>query len=44
MNYRKLGKTNIKVSEIAFGCEGFCNKSLEETKEMLSYGFKNGIN
>lgn len=44
MNYRKLGKTNIKVSEIAFGCEGFCNKSLEETKEMLSYGFENGIN
>ncbi len=44
MNYRKLGRTNIKVSEIAFGCEGFNGKNLEETKNMLEYGFKKGIN
>lgn len=44
MNYRKLGRTNIKVSEIALGCEGFNGKSIEQTKEMLEYSYKNGIN
>ena len=44
MNYRKLGKTNLMVSEIALGCEGFNNKSIEETIELLDYSYKNGIN
>ncbi len=44
MNYRKLGRTEINVSEIAFGCEGFSGKSFEETKEMLKFGFDNGMN
>ncbi len=44
MNYRKLGRTNIEVSEIALGCEGFSGKNVEQTKEMLKYSYKNGIN
>ena len=44
MNYRKLGRTNIEVSEIALGCEGFSGKSKEETKNLLQYAVKNGIN
>lgn len=44
MEYRKLGRTNIKVSEISLGCEGFSGKNKEETKNMLEYAFKQGIN
>lgn len=44
MNYRKLGRTMIDVSEIALGCEGFNGKNAEETKNMLEYAYKNGIN
>ena len=44
MKYRKLGRTNIKVSEIALGCEGFSGKSPEETKDMLGYAYNKGIN
>ena len=44
MNYRKLGRANIKVSEIALGCEGFSDKTQEETKELLKYAVENGIN
>lgn len=44
MNYRKLGRTNIKVSEIALGCEGFNGKNVKQTKEMLEHAYKNGIN
>lgn len=44
MKYRSLANSEIKVSEIALGCEGFTNKTLEETKELLKYCFDNGIN
>lgn len=44
MEYRKLGRTNIKVSEIALGCEGFNGKTVEQTKEMLEFAYKKGIN
>lgn len=44
MNYRKLGRTNINVSEIALGCEGFNHKNLDETIDLLKYCFDNGIN
>ncbi len=44
MNYKKLGRTGLNVSEIAFGCEGFSGKTFEEAKQMLKYGFDNGIN
>lgn len=44
MKYRKLGRTNLKVSEIALGCEGFNGKSVEETKNMLEFAYQNGMN
>lgn len=28
MEYRKLGRTNLKVSEIALGCEGFSGRNI----------------
>lgn len=44
MNYRELGKTGIKVSEIALGCEGFLKKTQEFTDELISTALKNGVN
>lgn len=44
MKYNRLGKSEIDVSEIALGCEGFVNKSLEETKSLLKYCVDRGIN
>ena len=44
MKYRKLGKTGLKVSEIAFGAEWLQGKTLEESKELIDYCNKEGIN
>ena len=44
MKYRKLGKTGLKVSEIAFGAEWLQGKTLEESKELIDYCHKEGIN
>lgn len=44
MNYRILGRTGIKVSEIALGCEGFVNKSIDEVKLFVDKAYENGIN
>lgn len=32
MEYRTLGRTGIRVSTIALGCEGFMHKTAEEVK------------
>lgn len=44
MNYRKLGKTGLEVSEIGFGCEGFLEKDDAFTNEMFSFALKHGVN
>lgn len=44
MIYRTLGKTGIKVSAIALGCEGFSGKSHEEARRMMDFAIENGIN
>ncbi len=44
MKYRELGRTKLKVSEIALGCEGFQDKSQSETNALLSYAIENGVN
>jgi len=49
MNYRKLGRTNLKVSVIGLG-GGALNPNkdpsltLDEAKEVISYAVKNGVN
>lgn len=44
MKYRQLGRTNLKVSEVSLGCEGFMKKSKEEVKEFVDEAMKLGIN
>ncbi len=44
MIYRELGKTGIKVSAIALGCEGFANKTDAESKELMDFAIDNGVN
>lgn len=41
---RILGRSGIRVSAIALGCEGFAGKSLKETKEMMDFAIAEGIN
>ncbi len=45
MKYREIKRcNNLKVSEIALGCEGFMDKSLEDFKAMLDRAMELGIN
>ena len=44
MIYRTLGKTGIKVSAIALGCEGFSGKSHDQARRMMDFAIENGIN
>ena len=45
MKYRELKRcNNLKVSEIALGCEGFIGKTQEEFKAMLDRAMELGIN
>jgi len=44
MEYRILGRTGIRVSAIALGCEGFMNKSADEVKANLDFAVSHGVN
>lgn len=44
MEYRVLGRTGIRVSAIALGCEGFMNKTAKEVKADFDFAIDNGIN
>lgn len=44
MQYRELGNTGLKVSEIGLGCEGFAEDNCRETKRLLDEAQRQGIN
>lgn len=44
MIYRTLGRTGIKVSAIALGCEGFAGKTPAEARSMMDFAIGNGVN
>ena len=44
MNYRDLGSTGLKVSEIGLGCEGFAEDGCRNTKRLIDAAQKHGIN
>lgn len=44
MKYRELGKTGLKVSEIALGCEGFQGEDETLSRDMFDMALKAGIN
>ncbi len=44
MNYRTLGRTGLKVSEIAMGCEGLVGKSYDQVKEFVDKMEALGVN
>lgn len=44
MEYRILGRTGLRVSEIALGCEGFVQKDDDFAREIFAVALKNGVN
>ncbi len=44
MQYRELGRTGIKVSEIGIGGEGFENKKYSDCETLIDCSIKSGIN
>ena len=44
MKYRKLGRSNIEVSEVSIGCEGLMEKSDEEVKRFVDEAHQLGVN
>lgn len=44
MKYRKLGKTEYQVSEVALGCEGMIDKTQEDVNAMINKAQQLGIN
>lgn len=44
MEYRILGRTGLRVSAVALGCEGFMEKSAEEVRADLDFAIDRGIN
>lgn len=44
MNYRELGKTGLRVSEIGMGCEGFGEDGCRNTGRFFDIAEENGVN
>ncbi len=44
MNYRDLGKTGLRVSEIGMGCEGFAEDKCKNTRILFDMAQQNGVN
>ena len=44
MNYRKLGKTGLEISEVGFGCIPIIRLKTDEAVKVLQYAFERGIN
>lgn len=44
MEYRILGKTGLRVSAIALGCEGFVGKSSTQVKSDFDFAISQGVN
>lgn len=44
MEYRILGRTGIRVSAVALGCEGFMHKTANEVKADFDFAISRGVN
>lgn len=44
MEYRILGRTGLRVSAIALGCEGFMHSTAEQVKADMDFAISRGIN
>ena len=44
MQYRTLGRTGIRVSEIGMGCEGFSGKTAAQVRGMVDLMDSAGVN
>ena len=44
MEYRILGRTGLRVSAVALGCEGFIHKTPEEVCADFDFAIGHGIN
>ena len=44
MNYRPLGNTGLKVSEIGLGCEGFAEENCAMAKKLFDIAEAHGVN
>ncbi len=44
MQYRELGRTGLKVSEIGMGCEGFTDQPYERVKAFVDIMEESGVN